>query len=701
MVKLLSLLSAAAMSLTTFSAETTITNAADLAKALKSLPPELHRFTLRAKIGYVLNNATNTIIFALQDGTGHAWVSGNRNRCKETIQSGDEVSVAGHILCAAPGHTPSAGFTEIKVLGHGSPVKPRPATIGEITTGHLDWNVLRIVGLVRDVYPSETSPYFAVMILTDGHELQRVNISLVGTRLKDLVELIGDKVAVVGFPNLNSGSFRSFAGREFQCSGLDDILVLDSSNKDPFDAPALETLLAQTTAQIATTGRIKARGLVLCTWSGSHALVRTEFSDVFQIHCSQGASPKRGDFIEATGFPLSDNFHITLTHALWRKTAPLDIKVHPSTDIPKFAKLLACRDSTKAKLHGYTVVIHGKIRNMPDPDVNINTILVEDDACIIPIDVSSVSRSSIRATVGCDVEITGTYVMMAGYEHTGSPFSKATGFQIILNRSEDIKVVRNPPWWTVGRLLAVIGTLLAALAGIFIWNVTLRRLALRKSRELFRAQLGQVKADLRTEERTRLAVELHDTLAQNLTGVSMEIEAANDLRGDAPQPMLDHLGIAAKALKSCRDELRNCLWDLRSQALEEPDMTKAVLKTLQPVVNDSRLAVRFNVPRARLSDNTAHALLRVIRELVVNAIRHGNASAIKVAGTIDNGKLLCSVTDDGCGFDPDAAPGVLQGHFGLQGIQERIEELGGEFTIRSSCGKGTKATINIPIPHES
>ena len=195
-------------------------------------------------------------------------------------------------------------------------------------------------------------------------------------------------------------------------------------------------------------------------------------------------------------------------------------------------------------------------------------------------------------------------------------------------------------------------------------------------------------------------MELHDTLAQNLTGVSMEIEAANDLRGDAPRPMLDHLGIAAKALKSCRDELRNCLWDLRSQALEETDMTKAVLKTLQPVVNDSRLAVRFNVPRARLSDNTAHALLRVIRELVVNAIRHGNATTVKVAGTIDGDKLLCSVTDDGCGFNPDAAPGILQGHFGIQGIQERIDEIGGTYEISSTPGKGTKATISVPIPHE-
>jgi len=105
--------------------------------------------------------------------------------------------------------------------------------------------------------------------------------------------------------------------------------------------------------------------------------------------------------------------------------------------------------------------------------------------------------------------------------------------------------------------------------------------------------------------------------------------------------------------------------------------------------------VRFNVPREKLSDNTAHALLRTIRELVVNALRHGNAQTVKVAGSIDGETILCSVTDDGCGFDPDESPGILQGHFGLQGVRERIAQLGGTFTIESAPGKGTKATIRI------
>ncbi len=159
--------------------------------------------------------------------------------------------------------------------------------------------------------------------------------------------------------------------------------------------------------------------------------------------------------------------------------------------------------------------------------------------------------------------------------------------------------------------------------------------------------------------------------------------------------MLKHLTIAAKALKSCRDELRNCLWDLRSQALEEHELTTAILRTLQPHINDSRLAVRFNVPRTLLSDNLTHALLRIIRELVINATRHGAATSIRVAGSLEGSRLQCSVTDNGCGFNPEDPPGVLQGHFGLQGIRERVKQLGGTFELASSPGAGTRATVTF------
>jgi signal transduction histidine kinase len=116
-------------------------------------------------------------------------------------------------------------------------------------------------------------------------------------------------------------------------------------------------------------------------------------------------------------------------------------------------------------------------------------------------------------------------------------------------------------------------------------------------------------------------------------------------------------------------------------------------------MDGTELIVRFNVPRERLSDDTAHALLRMIRELVQNAIRHGRANTVKIAGSLEAEQLLFSVQDNGCGFDPDDHPGIMQGHFGLQGIRERVMRFGGKIEIASAPGKGTKVTISIQTTH--
>ncbi len=260
--------------------------------------------------------------------------------------------------------------------------------------------------------------------------------------------------------------------------------------------------------------------------------------------------------------------------------------------------------------------------------------------------------------------------------------------------------------------MGIIGFLLAALAGIFIWNRSLNRLAERRGRELAEESKAHISSELKVGERTRLAIELHDALSQNLTGVSLEIATATKLASQLALPdtqsatrntqlaTLQHLDIAARSLKSCRDELRNCIWDLRNYALEEADMNGAVRRTLAPYVAGTELTVRFNVARESLTDNTAHALLRIIRELVQNAIRHGHAKTIKIAGCLEDKRLLFSVEDDGAGFNPKDCPGVQQGHFGLQGIRERVNQFNGEMSIASEVGKGAKVTIAMNMPDD-
>ena len=219
----------------------------------------------------------------------------------------------------------------------------------------------------------------------------------------------------------------------------------------------------------------------------------------------------------------------------------------------------------------------------------------------------------------------------------------------------------------------------------------------KKGRDLAAARFARSASELKVSERTRLATELHDSIVQNMTGAAMKLRAADKLFEKNPAESRRQLGLALMTLDSSRDEIRNCIWDLRNQALDEPTMDKALRRVLAPHIGDARLSVRFAVPRERFTENTAHAIICVIRELAINAVRHGKAKSIQVAGCIEDGKMLFSVKDDGCGFDAQSAPGPEAGHFGLQGIQERIESAGGTLEIQSEPGKGTKATATIEL----
>ena len=408
--------------------------------------------------------------------------------------------------------------------------------------------------------------------------------------------------------------------------------------------------------------------------------------------------PRPGDQIQLAGFPECDLYRINLSHATWRKIDGRSNK----DDTPERTSIKALQTDLHGKLkfnrekHGSTISIKGTIVSLPDIATNNGRFYIKDGTFVAPVNVSNVPDLANSLQIGAKIEATGICVMESDNWRPNHIFPQITGLMLVVRTPADSKILAYPPWWTAGRLSAVIGALLGLLAGIFIWNRMLNRLAERRGRELADEKLAHVTSDLKVYERTRLAVELHDSLSQNLTGVSLAIRAANRLVDSDSDGMRQSLNVAAKALDSCRDELRNCLWDLRNQTLEETDMNEAIRQTLAPHIGDNtKLSVRFNVSRERLSDNTAHCILRIIRELVSNAVRHGGASAIKIAGSIEYDRLLFSVCDNGCGFDPESHPNAADGHFGLQGIQDRVDGFEGEMSIKSAPGAGAKVTVSI------
>ena len=446
--------------------------------------------------------------------------------------------------------------------------------------------------------------------------------------------------------------------------------------------------------------RRRLSGKVIAVWRGNRILVKSENGNVHTVELSGGPVPEYGAMIEAAGLLKTDLYRMNLSDAIWRRKNLAAMKDDNVEEVRNILTDAKGQTRVIPTVHGRTFRIRGTVQDRPSSDMQYALVTLKCGSETIPVDVSA-NRSVLNdITIGCVIEVTGTCIVECDNWHSYSAFPHVTGVTLVVRRPSDVSIVSRPPWWTPGRLAATIGILIVVIIGIFLWNRTLRRIVEKRGRQLFKEQVARIGSELRIDERTRLAIELHDSIAQNLTGVALEINAANRTADTDLAKAHEHLNIASTSLKSCRNELRYCLWDLRNSALEKPNMDEAIRQTLAPHLGDTALYVRFNVPRERISDKTAHAIMRIVRELSVNAVRHGAATSLWVAGSVDGDKLLFSVRDNGSGFNPDKCPGAAQGHFGLTGIRERVDVFEGEMKIDSVIGRGTKITIMLNIPQK-
>ena len=319
----------------------------------------------------------------------------------------------------------------------------------------------------------------------------------------------------------------------------------------------------------------------------------------------------------------------------------------------------------------------------------------------ISVDVAHLPQT-IRESLenGCQLEVCGICIPEFDADVTNMVFPEFKGLIVIPRTPDDLRVLARPPWWTPGRLAVVILALVLVIVAILVWNRMLKVLSERRGRALCDEQMSSAISELKVEERTRLAVELHDSISQVLTGIALQIDAAIGSGIDGTTKAGGFLATARSMLASCRHELRCCIWDLRTRTFEDQDLNGAIRQTLAPHIGDIPLLIRFNIPRSILNESLAHDMLRIMRELAVNAVRHGKASQIKVFGECKGNLVRFCVKDDGCGFDPATSPGPAQGHFGLSGIRERVERRNGEMSVESSPGKGTSVTVSLRIGEE-
>ena len=683
-----------------FSAATNhvVRSAAELDAALKEGRIGAH-FDITATVTYPCNSICCT--FAVEDASGAVVLREDAFFPKCPMKAGDRVRITGSTFKYRESGSVAASDSKAQIISHGPPPTPVETSIPELLEGRHVNRLVRLCGMVRDAFIDEIDPLWGYLVLQDAGRTFYATFASPSPDVHAINALVGATIRLTGLYNPYIVGSRRTGGLQMLFSGLDAVEIVQPAPANPFDVPLLGSERELREAIVSGMGRRRAVGRVVAVWHGDRMLLRTSDGQTVRVDLQERNPPEFGAVIECVGIPETDLYRFNLSRAIWRPASPeAAIQQEAEPEAISASQLLTNRNDLPAvqvRYHGKPIRIKGIVRSLPAPGHPYDRLGLECDRRIVPIDASACPTAFDEVEIGCIVEVSGVCLIETENWRPNAPFPHVEGVAVVVRTPADVHIVSRPPWWTPKRLMTVIGALLAVLVGIFVWNRSLNRLAERRGAELSEEKLARISSDMKVGERTRLAIELHDSLSQNLTGVSLEIATATKLAGQDPGGTLGHLEIAAKSLKSCRDELRNCIWDLRNYALEERDMNDAVRRTLAPFVDGIELVVRFNVPRERLADDTAHVHLRIIRELVLNSIRHGRAKTVRIAGCIEGDRLLFSVSDDGCGFDPGDHPGIRDGHFGLQGIRERINHFGGDMSVESEIGKGAKVSISLSM----
>lgn len=214
-----------------------------------------------------------------------------------------------------------------------------------------------------------------------------------------------------------------------------------------------------------------------------------------------------------------------------------------------------------------------------------------------------------------------------------------------------------------------------------------------------RVILSEAQAQAALEERQRLARELHDSVTQSLYSLTLLAEASRrTAQGGDVNKVVDNIGRLGETAQQALKEMRLLVYELRPLALEQAGLAEALQHRLDAVEKragvDAQLRVSLD---ADLPPQVENGLYRIAQEALNNSLKHAEATRIAVSLSSHEGRVEMEIVDNGKGFDPDAVQD--QGGLGMVSIRERVEALGGEYSIKSKPDTETRVWVSVPVNH--
>ncbi|MGZ4732073.1 MAG: sensor histidine kinase [Terriglobales bacterium] len=608
--------------------------------------------------------------FFVQDSTAGIYVEGSASP-RFGHHWGDLVELEG---VTGPGKfAPVIREQKLRVLGRGQLPQARVYPFIELAAGQQDSQWAQVRGIVRSVSIDRTSWPETVLAMTVASGDGRFNVRVPITREQDFSSWIDAEVAVEGVCGSLFNNQRQLIGVLFYVPDLQFIEVETQEKDVPISS------LMRFAPGGGSRHRVRVQGVVSYQQLGRTLFIESEGQGLRVL--SQQSTPLAiGDIVDVLGFPATGESAPVLENAAFHRVShgppPQPIKLDLTTPWEQYDGALV---TTDAKL------LH--LEQQPDGPL---LLFQQGDRVFEGLmeNASSASLSGLRPN--SQVRLTGICLV-----RNGGLWSTPLSFRLLLRSPQDVIVLHAPSWWdlrnTLWLLGIVSGILFLVLAGMIFLS--------RKVREQMKVIREKIEHGAVLEERNRIARELHDTLEQELAGITMQLDLAVDCFRQVPTVAFDALSAARNMSRHSMVEARRSVWDLRCSLLENGDLPSALTEIVRsiPAPPETKVEIKVQGTPVRLPGRVEMNLLRIGQEAASNGIQHGQAVNVRIALRYTPEKVILEVRDDGCGLTREHSKA---GHFGMLDMRERAEALGCQLVIESAPGNGTIISVEVAMQQQ-
>lgn len=620
--------------------------------------------------------------FTLQDATRGLYVVDCSPNRSDPPQPGEYLEIEG---TTDPGlFAPVVNARRVTSTGAGRLPEPIKPTWDQLINGSLDAQHVELQGIITAVQTN------ALTLLMRGGVV-KIELRLAGRSSLPPLPVENALVRIRGclFASWDYVTHQVKMGdvRIYEA----DLRVDQPAPQDLFSSPrktARELLLFDPQAGVFQ--RVKVAGQIVHIRAGEFFL--TDGDRGLRFTTKQPVALTPGDTVEVVGFPdLFGSAAPVLREAVVRKTG------HATLPEAKWLTpenlIQTDHDATRVKVAGLLVDLRQtKADTVLEMQSGVRTFIARLNAPDTP---------APSLATGSRLELIGTYAGVGGNRAAGQDIA---AFELLLDSPADLHVLARPPWWTLKRLLVIVGILASVLAGAALWITLLHRQVEERTTELGR----QIQERQRVEhqrameqERARIAQDLHDELGSGITEISML--AARARSASAPDEKrgsyLEHVGSKARELVTSLDEI---VWAMNPRHDSFASLVSYFSLYADRFLGLANMAWRLEGPTGPadqvVDSRRRHQLFLAFKEALTNVVRHSGATEVVVQIHCSGGELHMSIADNGRGLPADVRTETMDG---LANMRLRIEKLGGQFTLHSDTAGGVTIQFHVPAYSKS